>query len=116
MIIFFKSSNSISENLDIPKYILKKVAETKINKEIVYRKKQAFPLPLNKWMKKELGDYFMDNLSRKNSMLADLINVKTIKNKLLKKDFDNSEDLDGKKYWMLLNLDKWLNDFPRSSN
>ena len=40
--LLYKSDN-ISENLDIPKYILKKVAEKKIDKEIVYRKKVAFP-------------------------------------------------------------------------
>tara|TARA_Y100000591_G_scaffold63459_1_gene52105 strand:+ start:3164 stop:5008 length:1845 start_codon:yes stop_codon:yes gene_type:complete len=107
----FLNSDKISENLDIPKYILKKVAEKKVNNEIIYRKKVAFPIPLNNWMKKEMGAYIRDTILIKNSKIANYINVDNIKNKLDTNNFDSPEDLDGKKFWMLLNLENWLRTF-----
>jgi len=38
-----------SETLDIPKYLLKKVAERYLPKEIIYRKKEGFPIELMSW-------------------------------------------------------------------
>ena len=104
-------SDNLSENLDIPKYILKKVAETKINKDIVYRKKVAFPLPMNNWMQKEMGSYVQDMILNKNSKIANYINIENIKKKFESKNFESSEDLDGKKFWMLVNLEKWFRLF-----
>jgi len=40
----------ISEKMDIPKYILKKVAEKYLPHEIIYRKKKGFPVPFEKWL------------------------------------------------------------------
>ena len=108
--LLYKSDN-ISENLDIPKYILKKVAEKKIDKEIVYRKKVAFPLPMNNWMQKEMGSYIQDMILNKNSKIADYVNMTNIKKKFDSKNFESSEDLDGKKFWMLVNLEKWFKLF-----
>jgi len=39
----------ISEKMDIPKYILKKIAERYLPNEIIYRPKHAFPVPFDKW-------------------------------------------------------------------
>lgn len=40
----------ISERLDIPKYILKKIAERYLPHQIIYRKKYGFPVPFDKWL------------------------------------------------------------------
>jgi len=40
----------ISEKMDIPKYILKKIAEKYLPSEIIYRPKYGFPVPFEKWM------------------------------------------------------------------
>ena len=53
----FFNSEQISEKYDIPKFILKKLAEKKIPNSIIYRKKMGFPVPLNNWASKELGGY-----------------------------------------------------------
>lgn len=42
-------ADSYSENLDIPKYLLKKVSEKYLPGEVIYRKKMGFPVPLNNW-------------------------------------------------------------------
>jgi len=39
----------ISEKMDIPKYILKKIAEKYLPHEIIYRSKKGFPVPFDKW-------------------------------------------------------------------
>lgn len=40
-----------SENSDIPKYILKKMAYDYLPAQVIERKKEGFPVPLNKWDK-----------------------------------------------------------------
>lgn len=39
----------ISEKMDVPKYILKKIAEKYLPHKIIYRKKYSFPVPFDKW-------------------------------------------------------------------
>lgn len=41
----------ISEKMDTPKYILKKLAERYLPWKIIYRKKYGFPVPFEKWFK-----------------------------------------------------------------
>jgi len=105
--IFF-NSEKISEKYDIPKYILKKVSEGKVNKQIIERKKFPFPFPINKWLSGKLGELVKDTLLSKNIKSEHLINKKNIEKFLNKKTFDAKEDLDGKKIWMLLNIELWL--------
>ena len=50
----------ISEKYDIPKYILKKLAEKYLPKEIIYRKKYGFPVPFDKWFK-SLKRWYLDD-------------------------------------------------------
>ena len=45
-----KKSDYYSEILDIPKYLLKKVAEKYLPNEVIYRKKMGFPVPLDLWI------------------------------------------------------------------
>ena len=105
--IFF-NSEKISEKYDIPKYILKKVSEGKVNKKIIGREKFPFPFPINKWLSGKLGELAKDTLLSKNIKSEHLINKKNIEKFLNKKTFDAKEDLDGKKIWMLLNIELWL--------
>lgn len=41
----------ISEKMDIPKYILKKLAEKYLPHEVIYRPKHAFPVPFDEWFR-----------------------------------------------------------------
>ena len=105
--IFYNSSN-ISENLDVPKYILKKVAEGKINSEIIHRKKVAFPLPMNKWLGSSLNKIAKDLLLDKGAKISKIINGDYLNKFLNNSKFQSKEDLDGKRIWMLINLEMWL--------
>jgi len=54
-----KSFREISEKYDIPKFILKKVAEKYLDKKIIYRAKKGFPVPFDKWLGK-LNEWDLD--------------------------------------------------------
>jgi len=45
-----KSYREISEKYDIPKMLLKKIAENYLNNNIIYRPKKGFPVPFNLWL------------------------------------------------------------------
>lgn len=46
-----KDYKSVSEKYDIPKMILKKIAEEYLDNNIIYRPKKGFPVPFHIWMK-----------------------------------------------------------------
>jgi len=83
------SFRGISEKFDIPKYILKKIAEKYIPHDIIYRQKKGFPVPFGQWMK-DVTDW------------------------PLRQDIFRTTDLSGTSGWkkfMLINLNTFLEDF-----
>jgi len=70
---------SLPENFKIrngeTKYLLKKIAIDFVDRDIIYRKKSGFGVPLNKWIRKELKDIFYDYLFVKN----DFFNIDYVK-------------------------------------
>jgi asparagine synthase (glutamine-hydrolysing) len=60
------------------KYILKKLALRYLPKEIVYRKKEGFIMPLNKWLYEKLENYVREILSEKNLKKHGLFNVREV--------------------------------------
>lgn len=106
----FCNSNYISEKFDTPKYILKRLAENKIPGSIINRKKMGFPVPLNSWASKEFGQYAYETLTSSNSKTKGIFDTTVVNKFMNKKNYNAKEDLDGKKIWMLLNIELWLQD------
>jgi asparagine synthetase B (glutamine-hydrolysing) len=79
----------ISENYDIPKYILKKTAEKYLPEEIIYRKKYGFPVPFESWMKSINSWNFHKKVFATNDISS----------------------LSGWKKFMLINLDLFVKEF-----
>jgi len=79
----------ISEKYDIPKYILKKLAERYLPKEIIYRKKYGFPVPFDKWFK----DLKMWNLDENIFKTKDI------------------SKFNGWKKFMIINLNTFIEEF-----
>lgn len=50
----------VSEQYDIPKFIIKKVAEKYLNHRIIYRPKKGFPVPFEKWFQ-DLKEWDFDS-------------------------------------------------------
>ena len=62
------------------KWILKKIMEKHLPKEIIYRSKSGFGVPLRSWLKNELYDWIMDILSEKRIKDRGIFNAKAIGN------------------------------------
>ncbi|MDB4543278.1 asparagine synthase (glutamine-hydrolyzing) [bacterium] len=91
-------ADEYSEKLDIPKYLLKKVAFKYIDPRIINRKKVGFPVPLNKWLVR-LEEMLEENLSEapwlNHQRLADLI------------DESRHNVRSGQILWMFINIEKF---------
>jgi len=84
-----KRFQEISEEFDIPKFILKKIAENYLPDEIVYRKKYGFPVPFDLWLYDTKEWDFDNSVFLKN----------------------NISQLSGWKKFMLINLDFFIKTF-----
>ncbi len=56
-----KTKGSLSNGIET-KWLLKKLASRYLTKSIVYRKKQGFGIPLNKWLKNQFKEMLCDTL------------------------------------------------------
>jgi len=86
--MFFRD---ISEKMDVPKYILKKLAEKHLPYKIIYRPKYGFPVPFEKWFKGI------------NSWQLDQDVFKT----------EDISSLNGWKKFMVINLDTFIREFEK---
>ena len=96
------SSNQYSENLDTPKYLLRKLSYKYLPKEIVERKKIGFPVPLTEWF---------DNLE---SLAKELLpNANWLKegvvNNLIEKS--KTESRAGQILWMFINIELFRKNY-----
>ena len=85
------------------KYILKRALKNYLPKDIIYRKKQPFQMPLDEWFSKELKSYFFD-------LLEEPINSKLFNKRYIKKIFDNygsSKLYYGRQLWSLGMFNLW---------
>ncbi|GAA4273216.1 asparagine synthase (glutamine-hydrolyzing) [Aquimarina gracilis] len=96
------NSNDYSEELDIPKYILRELSYKYLPKEIIERKKVGFPVPLNEWF---------DNL---DILARDLLeNVDWLKPNVLDNLIDRSkkEPRAGQILWMFINIELFKKNY-----
>lgn len=99
---------SIPSNLKIKefklKYLLKKAFERDLPKNFFERKKRGFAIPISRWIRKELKDFILDNLSPKNfeKFPFDFDYI----NQILKDHFLKKKD-NRKLIWTLVVLSRW---------
>lgn len=87
------------------KYLLKKVMEKYLPHEIIYRKKQGFPVPIAKWFRMDLRDKIRDILLDQKSIGRQYFK-KTYIEGILEKHALGSEDF-SRRIFMLLTLELW---------
>lgn len=97
-------SDNISEIHDTPKYILKKSYEGIIPKDILYRKKMGFPVPLNNWFGGHFNDYAKEILLSDDAKKRGIYNIQNIKD-WLAHDKLSQDHAFAMKIWMLINLE-----------
>jgi len=89
------------------KYILKKVAERWLPKEIIYRPKSSFTMPLRSWIKNDLRSMVDDYvLSQQGLAGRDFFDAKSLRN-IVELDRQGVED-NAQRIWQLLTLEQWF--------
>ncbi len=91
------------------KYILKKLMEDKLPKNVIYRKKKGFGVPLTKWLKEDLRDYMLKTLSQKEIDKFGLINYQMVE-KLIQGHIKNKRD-NRKILWNLIIFQNWCKNY-----
>ena len=88
------------------KFIVKKLGERMLPKEVVYRKKSGFGVPISSWLrdKKGLGRY-LDLFTEPRFKQRGYLNIKEIE-RLMKEHLSNKSD-HGELLWELINLELW---------
>ena len=64
----------------VSKWILKKILEKYLPKEIIYRPKTGFGVPLNSWVKSTLSDFIDDLLCRENIDKRGIFDYQSVNN------------------------------------
>jgi len=91
------------------KYLLKKSMEKKLPKDIIYRKKKGFGIPLAKWFKNELKQTLLDVFSPARLKQEGLFNAETVQT-LLNDHFSGKKD-NRKQIWTLFMFEMWKERF-----
>jgi len=87
------------------KCILKELMKDKLPKNIIYRKKKGFGIPLTQWLKKDLKNYMLEVLSKEEIIKTNIFNYDFV-NKLIKEHLNNKKD-NRKILWNLIIFQNW---------
>jgi asparagine synthase (glutamine-hydrolysing) len=96
------------------KYILKKVAELYLPKELIHRKKQGFGFPLGIWMRSELKDFIKLLFAQSRFVELGLFNSKYIDG-ILQEHISGKRDHNFR-LWILINLEIWYRLYFENEN
>lgn len=79
-----------------------------LDKDILYRKKKGFDVPVNAWFRSELRDFLNSTLLDPKGLVLNLMKHKKVEN-LLEKHYMGKDN--GKKLWVLLTLNLWYRQY-----
>ena len=96
------------------KYILKKVAERYLPKEIIYRPKTGFGAPIRKWIIEDMSEMISNRLSKENIQKQGIFDHQKVwslieKNKV--GEIDASYTI-----WAILAVSSWMSQFAKKKN
>ena len=91
------------------KYLLKKVLERYIPKEMIYRPKMGFAIPIFEWFKGDLKELFEVNFTEEKLNKHKLLNNKYIEKEYNK--FKNGKALNINKLWFILVFQLWYEKY-----
>lgn len=104
---------SLPENLKMrrfqTKYMLKKIAARLVPKEVIYRKKMGFGVPIGKWFRGEMKEFVREILLSDKAAKRGITDPKVVKRYI---DHHNDAILDHTyQIWGLLMLELWFQRF-----
>ncbi|KLE03667.1 asparagine synthase (glutamine-hydrolyzing) [Aliarcobacter butzleri] len=91
------------------KYILKKFALKYLTKDIVYRDKQMFTVPVGEWFKTHLKDYVEKIIKSESLRSRKIFNTKYLSS-ILEKHINNEKDYT-RELRAIVNLEIWFREF-----
>lgn len=91
------------------KYILKKALEGILPKDILYRPKKGFGVPLNEWFRDELREYSRGILLAPSAQCHTFLKAEAVKELL--DDHVSGKRNNGSLIWNLLVLELWLQEY-----
>jgi asparagine synthase (glutamine-hydrolysing) len=105
----FSLPSSVKLKGGVGKYLLKRAAQKYLPKDIIYRKKQGFGVPLGPWFKKELKPLLMDTLSSERYKKRGIFDVKAT-NHLIQEHMSGKHDHHLLLYGVLL-VELWHREY-----
>jgi asparagine synthase (glutamine-hydrolysing) len=87
------------------KYILKKVAERYLPKELIHRKKQGFGFPLGIWMRTDLKKFIKHLFAQSRFVETGIFSHKYI-NRIIEEHIAGKRDHNFR-LWILINMELW---------
>ena len=97
---------------NVPKYILKKVSEKYLPKDIIYRSKTGFGAPVKELIKNDFKNRISKELNREKIEEYGIFNYSTIE-KMLSNNTNGSTDYSFN-ILSLLSIQSWLKQYPWS--
>ncbi len=91
------------------KYLLKDLMKDKLPKNIVYRKKKGFGVPISKWLTGPLKSFMLDTLSHESLSQIEIFNLAYV-DKLIDDHLNQKQD-NRLKLWTLINFVQWYNNW-----
>ena len=88
------------------KYLLKKVLERYIPKEMIYRKKMGFGIPIFEWFSSDLKEMFDNNFTERELAKHNLLNIEYINQEYKKISKKNIVNL-----WLILVFQLWYKKY-----
>jgi len=100
---------SIKQKGGETKTLLKKIAARLVPREVVYRQKMGFAVPLRYWLSNEMHEFTGETLLSEKAKGRGLFNAAVVE-RLLKEQREDSAD-NSWKIWTLLMLELWFREF-----
>jgi asparagine synthase (glutamine-hydrolysing) len=104
---------SLPENLKMRRFetksLLKKVASRLVPREVIYRRKMGFGVPVGKWLRNEMKDYVRDVLLSPTALARGIVKpdaMRAFVNEHISGERDHSFQI-----WTLLMLELWFQRF-----
>lgn len=104
-----ESVAELSERRDQTKYVLRRAYRGRLPRHVLARRKNGFAVPLTKWLTTSLEGEVRRLILAPDARLHELIDAGHLRNWL---DAGATDDESfGKKIWLLLNLELWLQEY-----
>jgi asparagine synthase (glutamine-hydrolysing) len=92
-----------------PKYLLKKVAARLVPKEVIYRRKMGFGVPIGKWFRSEMKEFVCEALLSERALGRGIVRPGELK-RFVREHTDGERD-HAFQLWTLLMMELWFQRF-----